>query len=97
MVQYQIERPKFQRLIQRGAKVCSKQMIVLCRDRLSRNQVDDTVIRKLMKMGIEVQFEFAKNEETSSGALHMDNDWHVFRPLFARGCREGVAHHRKFA
>ncbi len=74
MVQFRIDRPKFQRLIQFLSLGLFKGIVVLCWDRVSRNKADDTVIRKLMKKGIDVRFVFAKYEKTSSGALHMDID-----------------------
>ncbi len=74
MVQFRIDRPKFQRLIQFLSLGLFKGIVVLCWDRVSRNKGDDTVIRKLMKKGIDVRFVFAKYEKTSSGALHMDID-----------------------
>lgn len=74
MVQFRIDRPKFQRLIQFLSLGLFKGIVVLCWDRVSRNKGDDTVIRKLMRKGIDVRFVFAKYEKTSSGALHMDID-----------------------
>ena len=74
MVQYSIERPKFQRLIQFLSMGLFKGVIVLCWDRISRNRGDDTVVRKLMKNGIDVRFVYANYEKTSAGALHMDID-----------------------
>jgi site-specific DNA recombinase len=74
MVQYRIERPKFHRLVQYLSKGLFKGVIVLCWDRISRNRGDDTVVRKLMKTGVEVRFVYANYEKTSAGALHMDID-----------------------
>ncbi len=74
MVQYRIERPKFQRLIQFLSRGSFKGIIVLCWDRVSRNRGDDTVVRKLMKKGVDVRFVYATYEKTSAGALHMDID-----------------------
>jgi site-specific DNA recombinase len=74
LVQYRIERPKFLRLIQFLSKGLFKGVVCLCWDRISRNKGDDTLIRKLMRNGIDVCFVYAKYEKTSSGALHMDID-----------------------
>jgi site-specific DNA recombinase len=73
-IRYRIERPKFHRLIQLLGDGSFKGLVCLCWDRLSRNRGDDTVVRKLMKQGVDVRFVFAKYEKTSSGALHMDID-----------------------
>lgn len=74
LVQYRIERPKFQRLIQFLSRGAFKGVICLCWDRMSRNKGDDTLVRKLMRKGIDVRFTLAKYEKTSSGYLHMDID-----------------------
>lgn len=74
MVQYRIERPKFQRLIQFLSTRSFKGVIVLCWDRISRNRGDDTVVRKLMKNDVDIRFVHANYERTSAGALHMDID-----------------------
>ena len=73
-VQYRIERPKFYRLVQFLSLGYFKGVIVLCWDRASRNRGDDTVIRKLMKQGVDFRFPLASYDKTSSGALHMDID-----------------------
>ena len=74
LVQFRIDRPKFQRLVQFLSLGLFKGIVVLCWDRVSRNKGDDTIVRKLMRKGIDVRFVFAKYEKTSSGALHMDID-----------------------
>ena len=74
MVQYRIERPKFQRLLQFLNLGLFKGVICLCWDRISRNRGDDTVIRKLMRKGVDVRFVYAKYDDTSAGELHMDID-----------------------
>lgn len=89
MVQYRIERPKFQRLIQFLSKGSFKGVIVLCWDRLSRNRGDDTIIRKLMKTGVEVRFVYANYDKTSAGALHMDIDG-MFSEHYSRVIAEKV-------
>lgn len=89
LVQYEIERPKFQQLIKFLSKRLFKGVIVLCWDRISRNRGDDTIVRKLMKMGIEVHFAFAKYDSTSSGALHMDIDG-MFSEHYSRVVSEKI-------
>lgn len=74
LVQYRIERPKFYKLIQFLNNGYFKGVIILCWDRISRNKGDETVIRKLMKSGIDFRFVLATYDKTSSGALHMDID-----------------------
>ncbi|MES3017464.1 MAG: recombinase family protein [Bacteroidota bacterium] len=74
LVQYSIERPKFYKLAQLLNKKYFKGVIVLCWDRICRNDADKAVIRKLMKSGIDFRFVLATYDKTSSGALHMDID-----------------------
>src|ERR1700739_347171 len=73
-VQYRVERPKFYRLAQLLSKSYFKGVIFLCWDRASRNKGDDTILRKLMKAGVDIRFTLAQYDKTSSGALHMDID-----------------------
>ena len=74
LVQYRIDRPKFYKLIQFLNHGYFKGVIILCWDRISRNKGDETIIRKLMKSGIDFRFVLATYDKTSSGALHMDID-----------------------
>ena len=74
MVQYRIDRPKFQKMLQFVSQGYFKGVVCLCWDRISRNKGDDTLIRKLMRKGVDVRFTYAKYDKTSSGALHMDID-----------------------
>ena len=74
MVQYHIDRPKFQKMLQFVSQGYFKGVICLCWDRISRNKGDDTVVRKLMRKGVDFRFVYAKYDKTSSGALHMDID-----------------------
>lgn len=74
VVQYRIDRPKFQQLLQHLSRGYFKGVVVLCWDRISRNKGDDTIIRKLMRRGIDVRFAYATYDDTSAGALHMDID-----------------------
>ncbi len=73
-VQYYIDRPKFQKLVQFLSLGLFKGVVCLCWDRISRNKGDDTIIRKLMRKGLDVRFMYANYDKTSSGALHMDID-----------------------
>lgn len=74
LVQFRIDRPKFQRLVQLVNQGYIKGIICLCWDRISRNKGDDTVVRKLMKKGADIRFVHAQYEDSSSGELHMDID-----------------------
>ncbi len=73
-VQYRIDRPKFYRLVQWLSKGYFKGVIFLCWDRASRNRGDDTILRKLMKSGVDMRFAYAQYDKTSAGELHMDID-----------------------
>jgi site-specific DNA recombinase len=74
LVQYHIDRPKFQKLVQFLSLGLFQGIVCLCWDRMSRNKGDDTIIRKLMRKGIDVRFVYANYDKTSAGALHMDID-----------------------
>ena len=74
LVQYRIDRPKFQKMLQFASQGYFKGVVCLCWDRISRNKGDDTVIRKLMRKGVDFRFVYANYDKTSSGALHMDID-----------------------
>ncbi|MBK7764491.1 MAG: recombinase family protein [Bacteroidetes bacterium] len=74
MVQYKIERQKFHTMIDYLNRGFFKGVIILCWDRISRNKGDETIIRKLMKQGVDFRFVLASYDKTSSGALHMDID-----------------------
>lgn len=74
MVRYRIERPKFQKLLQHLSQGHFKGVICLSWDRISRNRGDDTVIRKLMRHGVDVRFAYADYDDSSAGQLHMDID-----------------------
>jgi site-specific DNA recombinase len=73
-VQYRVERPKFHRVVQLLSRGYLKGVIILCWDRASRNKGDDTILRKLMKGGVDIRFTLARYDNTSAGALHMDID-----------------------
>ena len=74
VVQYRIDRPKFQQLLQHLSRGYFKGMICLCWDRISRNKGDDTIVRKLMRKGVDVRFVYATYDKSSAGELHMDID-----------------------
>ncbi len=88
-VQYRVERPKFHRLVQFLNEGYFKGVIVLCWDRASRNRGDDTILRKLMKAGVDVRFVLAQYDQTSAGELHMDIDG-MFAEHHSRVTREKV-------
>jgi len=67
LVQYHIDRPKFQKLIQFVSRGYFKGIICLCWDRISRNKGDDTLIRKLMRKGVDIRFVYANYDKTSLG------------------------------
>lgn len=88
-VQYSVDRPKFYRLVQFLSKGNIKGVIFLCWDRASRNKGDDTILRKLMKAGVDVRFALAQYDNTSAGELHMDIDG-MFAEHHSRVTREKV-------
>lgn len=105
VVQYRIERPKFQRLLMYLSRGQIKGIVCLCWDRISRNRGDDTLIRKLMRNGADIRFVYASYDRTSAGELHMDIDamfaQHHSRvtsekvTLATRSCRErGICTYR---
>lgn len=74
LVQYRIDRPKFHQMVRFLNDGRFKGVICLCWDRMSRNRGDDTVIRKLMRKGLDVRFVYASYDKSSAGELHMDID-----------------------
>ncbi len=74
LVQYHIDRPKFQRLVQFLSLGLFRGIVCLSWDRVSRNKGDDTIVRKLMRKGVDIRFVYANYDKTSAGALHMDID-----------------------
>ena len=73
-VQYRIERPKFQQLLQVLNQQKIKGVVCLCWDRISRNKADDALLDKLMRRGVDIQFVYANYDNTSAGQLHKDID-----------------------
>src|SRR3989344_5582324 len=90
IVQYRIERPKFYRLAEWLSKGYFKGVIFLCWDRASRNQGDETIIRKLIKTGVDIRFALTSYDKSSSGELHMDIDG-MFAEHHSRVTREKVS------
>jgi len=88
-VQYRVERPKFYRLIQFLSQGYFRGVVFLCWDRASRNKGDDTILRKMMKAGVDVRFTLALYDKTSAGELHMDIDG-MFSEHHSRVTREKV-------
>jgi site-specific DNA recombinase len=88
-VQYRVDRPKFHQLVLFLSKGYFKGVIILCWDRASRNKGDDTIIRKLMKVGVDIRFTLAQYDKTSAGELHMDIDG-MFAEHHSRVTREKV-------
>jgi site-specific DNA recombinase len=74
LVQYKVERPKFLNLSQFLNEKYFKGVVVLCWDRISRNKNDTNIINKLLKLGVDIRFVWARYAKTSAGALHMDID-----------------------
>lgn len=74
LVQFRIERPKFQQLVMYLNRGYFKGIVCLCWDRVSRNKGDNTILEKLMNKGVDLKFAYASYDKTSSGKLHMDID-----------------------
>lgn len=88
-VQYNIERPKFQKLIKLLTEGKVDGVICLCWDRISRNEQDGMLIKELMKRGIEFHFVQTSYDKSSSGELHRDIDG-MFAQHFSRVVSEKV-------
>ena len=73
-VHFRVERPKFYLLAKWLSKGYFKGVVFYCWDRASRNKADEVIIRKLMKMGLDLHFVIAKYDKSSAGELHMDID-----------------------
>ena len=76
LVEYQIERPKFMQMISWLLEGKYDGVLVVCWDRISRNEQSDLIVKELIKKhGICVKFVQADYDMgTSSGELHMDID-----------------------
>ncbi len=93
-IKYRIQRPKFKRLVDALVKGEYKGVIFLCWDRASRNKSDNSVISKMINLGVDVLFVQATYEKTSSGGLHMNIDG-VFSEHYSLVIREKVTNTRK--
>lgn len=88
-VSYQIERPKFLKLITLLNNKEIKGVIFLCWDRSSRNKQDDVILKKLIKQGSDIRFSQTQYDKSSSGDLHMDIDG-MFASHYSRVISEKV-------
>ncbi len=93
MVEYSIERPKFMQMIPLLLERKYAGVIVLCWDRISRNEQSDLIVKEMIKKhGICVKFVQADYDvSTSSGELHMDIDG-MFARHHSRVTSEKVRH-----
>jgi DNA invertase Pin-like site-specific DNA recombinase len=73
-MEFQIERPKFQSLVEKLFKREFKGLICLCWDRLSRNDQDSMVIKNLANHESDIIFVQVTYDNTSAGDLHRDID-----------------------
>ncbi len=73
-VQYHIDRPKFLQAAQFLSAGYFKGIVFLCWDRASRNDGDDTVLKKLKRNRVDIRFALATYDNSSAGDLHMDID-----------------------
>lgn len=88
-IKQKVERPKFLYLADMLQKGKAKGVICLCWDRISRNEADDVIIKKLIKAGVDFRFVQANYENSSAGALHMDIDG-MFSRHYSRVISEKV-------
>ena len=92
---YKIERPKFSRMIKLLKDKKFKGVVFLCWDRASRNKNDDSMLRKLMKQGVDIRFvQTQYDTKSSSGELHMDVDG-MFSQHYSRVISEKVRNQNK--
>src|SRR6056297_136719 len=71
-MEFQIERPKFQFLVEKLFKNEFKGFLCLCWDRISRNDQDSIVIKNLMKQGADITCVQMNFDKTSAGYMQMD-------------------------
>ena len=88
-VNQKVSRPKFIKLVQLLQSKKIKGVIVLSWDRISRNEHDDGIIKKLTKAGADFRFVQANYEDNSAGDLHRDIDGMMARN-FSRVISEKV-------
>ena len=89
----QIDRPKFMVMVEALKKKKFKGVIILCWDRASRNDLDDSLIKKLIDLGVDIRFVQTKYDTSSSGKLHMDIDG-MFSKHYSRVISEKVTNTR---
>jgi site-specific DNA recombinase len=92
---YKIERPKFFKLVKDLKDGYFKGVIFLCWDRASRNKNDDSILRKLMKLGVDIRFiQTQYDSKSSAGELHMDVDGmfsqHYSRVISEKVCNQNI-------
>ncbi len=81
---FDIGRPKFLRLMQDLKQSKYKGVIVLCWDRLTRNEQDAMVVKRMMDDShVDIRFVQTQYEQTAAGALHRDIDG-TFSQHFSR-------------
>jgi len=90
LVQYHIDRPKFQKMVELVSQGYFKGIVCLCWDRISRNGGDDILIRKLIRKGVDIRFAYATYDKSSSGELHMDIDG-MFAQHYSRVTSEKIS------
>lgn len=88
-IQYQIARPKFQQLVHLLNQKKLKGVIVLCWDRISRNEQDGMLVKQLIDSGVDIRFVWVEYSQSSSGHLHMDIDG-MFAAHYSRVISEKV-------
>jgi site-specific DNA recombinase len=88
-IKQKVERPKFFMLVDLLQRKQFKGVICLCWDRISRNEGDDVLIKKLIHQGIDIRFSQTQYDQSSSGALHMDIDG-MFSRHYSRVISEKV-------
>ncbi len=90
LVQYHIDRPKFQKMVELVSRGYFKGIVCLCWDRISRNGGDDVLIKKLMRKGVDIRFTYTTYDKSSSGELHKDIDG-VFSQHYSRVTSEKIS------
>ena len=73
-VQYRILRKKFAFLVELLKTKKIKGVIFLCWDRASRNDHDNMIVKKLIRLGSDILFSDTEYDGGSSGETHMDID-----------------------
>lgn len=73
-IKYEIQRPKFGLLMQLLKLKKVTGCISLCWDRISRNDNDSVLIKKLIKLGSNIRFADTEYAQGSAGTVHMGVD-----------------------